>query len=141
MFKIALRGFKPEHQDSKQVLGELESAVMEILWQEPHQTVIEVEEQLRKSRDIAHTTVLTTLDRMHRKGYLSRTKQSKAFVYAPRYSKAEFEKGLAQEVLASLLGGLSESTISAFVDLISQDNSKLDRLETLIKEKREEKKL
>lgn len=140
MFKIALRGFKPEHQDSKQVLGELESAVMEILWQQPNQTVIEVEELLRKGREIAHTTVLTTLDRMYRKGYLLRTKESKAFVYAPRYSKTEFEKGLAQEVLASLLGGLSESTISAFVDLVSQDNSKLDRLETLIKEKREEKK-
>lgn len=140
MFKITLRGFNPEHQDSKQVLGELESAVMEILWQQPHQTVVEVEEQLRKTREIAHTTVLTTLDRMHRKGYLLRTKQSKAFVYAPRYSKTEFEKGLAQEVLASLLGGLSESTISAFVDLVSQDNSKLDRLETLIKAKREEKK-
>lgn len=140
MFKIALRGFKPEYQDSKQVLGELESAVMEILWQQPNQTVIEVEELLRKGREIAHTTVLTTLDRMYRKGYLLRTKESKAFVYAPRYSKTEFEKGLAQEVLASLLGGLSESTISAFVDLVSQDNSKLDRLETLIKEKREEKK-
>ncbi|MFY9225196.1 MAG: BlaI/MecI/CopY family transcriptional regulator [Blastocatellia bacterium] len=140
MFKITLRGFKPEHQDSKQVLGELESAVMEILWQQPHQTVIEVEEQLRKNREIAHTTVLTTLDRMHRKGYLSRTKESKAFVYSPCYSKTEFEKGLAQEVLASLLGGLSESTISAFVDLVGQDDSKLDRLETLIKAKREERK-
>lgn len=140
MFKITLRGFNPKHQDSKQVLGELEAAVMEILWQEPNQTVIEVEEKLRKTREIAHTTVLTTLDRMHRKDYLLRTKQSKAFVYAPRYSKTEFEKGLAQEVLASLLGGLSESTISAFVDLVGQDNSKLDRLETLIKEKREEKK-
>lgn len=136
MFKIILRGFKPEHQDSKQVLGELESAVMDILWQQPHQTVIEVEEQLRKTREIAHTTVLTTLDRMHRKGYLSRTKQSKAFVYAPRYTHKEFEQGMAQEVLSALISGLGNSAISTFVELISEDKEKLDHLEALIKEKK-----
>ncbi|HLE63934.1 MAG TPA: BlaI/MecI/CopY family transcriptional regulator, partial [Pyrinomonadaceae bacterium] len=65
--KIALRGFKPGARGAGHVLGELESAVMEILWAEPEQTVNEVEEQLREKRDIAHTTVLTTLDRMYRK--------------------------------------------------------------------------
>ena len=103
--KITLRGFKPNAHGAGHVLGELETAVMELLWREPELTVNQVEERLQQRRQIAHTTVLTTLDRMHRKGYLTREKSGKAFVYAPRYSREEFERGLAQEVLGALLGG------------------------------------
>lgn len=134
--KITLRGFKPTARGLKQVLGELEAEVMNLLWQHSNQTVVEVEERLRRKRQIAHTTVLTTLDRMHRKGLLAREKQGKAFVYAPSYTREQFEKGLAQEVLGALLGGLGEPVLSTFIDLVSEDDTKLDRLEALIKEKR-----
>jgi len=137
--KIALRGFRPTDRGIKQVLGKLEAEVMEILWQRSKQTVSEVEERLRRRRDIAHTTVLTTLDRMYRKGYLTREKSGKAFVYAPRYTREEFERGLAQEVLGALLGGMGEPVLSTFVELIGEDEAKLERLEELIRRKREGK--
>jgi predicted transcriptional regulator len=138
--KITLRGFKPNARGAAHVLGELETAVMELLWREARLTVNQVEERLQQRRQIAHTTVLTTLDRMHRKGYLTREKKGKAFVYAPRYTREEFERGLAQEVLGALLGGLGEPVLSTFVELIGEDESKLERLEELIKRKREGKK-
>lgn len=134
--KIALRGFRPGARGAGHVLGELESAVMETLWTKPQQTVIDVEERLRSKRDIAHTTVLTTLDRMHRKGYLTRDKQAKAFVYSPRYTRNEFERMMAQEVLGALMGHSAETTLSTFVDLISDDPGALDQLEAKIREKR-----
>ncbi|HZS04790.1 MAG TPA: BlaI/MecI/CopY family transcriptional regulator [Blastocatellia bacterium] len=134
--KITLRGFRTGARGVGHVLGELETAVMELLWREPGQAVNEVEEQLRRRRDIAHTTVLTTLDRMHRKGYLTRTKKGKAFIYAPRYTREEFERGVAQEVLGALLGQFTEPAISTFVDLVSKDEGGLDQLEALIREKR-----
>jgi predicted transcriptional regulator len=137
--KITLRGFKPNARGAGQVLGELETAVMELLWRERKLTVNQVEERLRQRRQIAHTTVLTTLDRMHRKGYLTREKSGKAFVYAPRYSREEFERGLAQEVLGALLGGLGEPVLSTFVELVGEDEAKLERLEELIRRKREGK--
>jgi predicted transcriptional regulator len=140
MRRIALRGFRPSARGIKQVLGELEAEVMSLLWEQPSQTVVEVEERLRRKREIAHTTVLTTLDRMHRKGYLSREKQGKAFVYSPRYTREEFEHALAQEVLGALLGGLGEPVLSAFVDLIGEDSAKLSQLEALIKQRREGRK-
>lgn len=136
--KITLRGFKPNARGAGHVLGELETLVMELLWREPELTVNQVEERLQERRQIAHTTVLTTLDRMHRKGYLTREKSGKAFVYAPRYSRAEFERGLAQEVLGALLGGLSEPVLSTFVDLVGKDEAKLEQLEKLIRQKRKE---
>jgi predicted transcriptional regulator len=135
--KITLRGFKPNARGVKQVLGELEAEVMNVLWQQPDQSVVEVEERLRRKRDIAHTTVLTTLDRMHRKGYLSRKKQGKAFIYSPHYTREEFERGLAQEVLSALIVGMGEPVLSTFIDLVGEDGAKLDKLEALIKQKRE----
>jgi len=138
--KITLRGFKPNARGAAHVLGELETSVMELLWREPELTVNQVEERLRQRRQIAHTTVLTTLDRMHRKGYLTREKSGKAFVYAPRYSREEFERGLAQEVLSALLGGLSEPVLSTFVEIVGKDEKKLEQLEELIRRKRKEKK-
>ena len=137
--KITLRGFKPGARGAGHVLGELETAVMELLWRTPGQTVNEVEEQLRHRREIAHTTVLTTLDRMHAKGYLTREKQGKAFVYAPRYTREEFERGVAQEVLGALLGQFNEPALSAFVDLVGEDSEALDHLEEMIREKRRAK--
>jgi len=137
--KITLRGFKPNARGAGHVLGELETAVMELLWREAGLSVNQVEERLQQRRQIAHTTVLTTLDRMHRKGYLTREKMGKAFVYAPRYTREEFERGLAQEVLGALLGGLGEPVLSTFVELVGEDEAKLERLEELIRRKREGK--
>jgi predicted transcriptional regulator len=134
--KIAQRGFRPGARGPAQVLGELESAVIEILWAEPRLTVVDVEEQLRRRREIAHTTVLTTMDRMHRKGYLTREKHGKAFVYSPTYSRKEFEQRMAQEVLGALIGDFTEPALSAFVDLVAEDAGALDQLEQLIREKR-----
>lgn len=137
--RIALRGFKPGARGTAHVLGELESAVMETLWAQSQQTVNAVEERLRNKREIAHTTVLTTLDRMYRKGYLTREKQAKAFVYAPRYTRDEFERMLAQEVLGALIGHFTEPALSTFVDLVSDEPGALDQLEEKIRAKRRER--
>ena len=137
--KITLRGFKPNARGTGHVLGELETAVMELLWRKAGLTVNQVEERLQRRRQIAHITALTTLDRMRRKGYQMREKNRKAFVYAPRYTREEFERGLAQEALGALLGGLGEPVLSTFVELVGKDEAKLERLEELIRQKREGK--
>ncbi|MDQ3649796.1 MAG: BlaI/MecI/CopY family transcriptional regulator [Acidobacteriota bacterium] len=137
--KIIMRGFKPGGRGAGHVLGELETAVMEILWRAPGQTVNEVEEHLRQRRGSAHTTVLTTLDRLHRKGYLLREKLGKAFVYTPRYTLEEFERMMAQEVLGALIGHSAENALSTFVDLIGNEPGALDQLEAKIREKRRQR--
>jgi predicted transcriptional regulator len=136
--RIALRGFRPHADGLARVLGDLETAVMELLWEQPGQTVVEVEQALRRRRRIAHTTVLTTLDRLHRKGYLVRDKAGKAFVYTPRETRDQFERGLAQEVLSGLLSQSRGLALSTFVDLVGTDQGALDRLEALIRERRRE---
>lgn len=134
--RIALRGFKPGAKGVGSVLGELETAVMEVVWSNPSRSVSEVEEELRRRRPIAHTTVLTTLDRLHRKGYLTRERKGKAFLYAPRFTREEFERAMAEEVLGALLGQFNVPALSAFVDLVASDEAALDRLEDIIRAKR-----
>ncbi len=134
--RITLRTFKPGASGMGSVLGDLETVVMELLWTEPSQTVTQVEGRLLQSRAIAHTTVLTTLDRLHRKGYLRRQKRGKAFIYEPRLSREEFERGMAEEILGALLGQFSAPALSAFVDLVVEDSGALERLEAMIREKR-----
>src|SRR5712692_6017375 len=134
--RIALRGFKPGARGLAQVLGELEAAVIEALWHQRDQTVTDVEARLREHRSIAHTTVLTTLDRLFRKGYVTRERRGKAFVYAARHSPKEFDRAMAHEVLGGLLATLSEPAIATFVELVADDPTGLDRLEALIRAKR-----
>ena len=60
--------------------------------------------------------MLTTLDRPYEKGYLTRQKEAKAFMYSLRYTRQEFERTMAQEVLGALLGHSAETALSTFVD-------------------------
>ncbi|MGH7400305.1 MAG: BlaI/MecI/CopY family transcriptional regulator [Candidatus Rokuibacteriota bacterium] len=137
--RIALRGFKPGGIGVGSVLGALETTVMEALWSAPGQTVSEVEALIQRRRPIAHTTVLTTLDRLHRKGYLARDRQGKAYVYTPRFTREQFERAMAEEVLGALLAHFSAPAMSAFVDLVGNDPKTLDRLEAIIRAKRRER--
>jgi len=134
--KISLKNFNPDKNGTAQVLGELQSAVMETLWLTPNLTVSQVEKRLQEDREIAHTTVLTTLDRMHRKGLLLRQKEGKAFVYSTRLSKAEFERGIANQVMAALFSQFTEPALSAFVDVVGEDDAILDQLEEMIRAKK-----
>ncbi len=110
---------------------------MTLLWESPGQTVSEVEATLNSRRAIAHTTVLTTLDRMHSKGFLTRSKEGKAFRYFPSASREEFHLRLAREVISGLLNHFREPAISAFVELMEAGNDDLDRLEAMIQRHRE----
>ena len=67
------------------ILGHLEITVLEILWDRGESNVHEVVEKL--DRPLAYTTVMTTLDRLFKKGLLERRKSERAFFYSPRLSR------------------------------------------------------
>ncbi|PFG17973.1 putative transcriptional regulator [Propionicimonas paludicola] len=70
--------------------GELEQAVMEILWSHSSPlSVREVHEQLAADRTLAYTTVLTVLDRLAKKGNVLRTLDGRAWLYRPARSRVD----------------------------------------------------
>lgn len=82
-------------------LGQLEAKVMACLWENPSPaTVREVLEQLKSSRDVAYTTVMTVLDNLHSKGFVAREKDGRAYRYHAILSREQHTAGLIEDVLA-----------------------------------------
>jgi len=121
-------------------LGPLEIAVMELLWADGESSVHDVVRKL--GRPLAYTTVMTTLDRLFKKGLLDRRKSERAFFYSPRFSRDQWEHRRAGEFVAGFLAGPQPSgdlLISCLVEAVGgQDEALLDELERRIRLKRKE---
>jgi predicted transcriptional regulator len=119
-------------------LGPLEARVLDALWARACPSSVRDLQQAFPG--VAYTTLMTTLDRLHRKGVLAREKQGRAFVYAPRESRERFQAARAGGRLAPLLADRqgAGALLSFFVDAVGrQDETLLDELERLIQEKRQ----
>jgi predicted transcriptional regulator len=120
-------------------LGALERQVMEHLWRAGREaSVRDVHEAFAAS--LAYTTLMTTLDRLHKKGLLRRRKEGRAFVYAPSVSPEQLHLGVATDVIESLLAfdpGAARPVLSTLVETVGQrDRQLLDELARLVSEKR-----
>jgi BlaI family transcriptional regulator, penicillinase repressor len=116
-------------------LGEREREVLEVLWSAGNATVQQVADGLKTT--LAYTTVMTTLDRLYKKGLLQRTKRDRAFVYKPAFSKNDMERGRASEMVHRLFSGSSmnrDALLSCLVDAVqSYDTDLLHRLEEKVR--------
>jgi len=123
-----------------QPLGPLEVTVMEILWVHGENNVRDVVDRL--SRPLAYTTVMTTLDRLYKKGLLARRKWERAFIYSPLLTRAEWEHKRTDDFVAGFLSVAEPSRdllLSCLVEAVGQhDEALLDELERKIKLRRKE---
>jgi len=137
---FTLRGFKRPREMVGAALGKLEREVMELSWRQGEISVRDV--YLAFEERIAYTTLMTTLQRLHKKGVLDRRKQGRAFFYAPRFSPLEFEQGIAKDLIEGLIGQAEdgvEPVLACIVDAVSEhDRTFLDALDRLIQEKKQE---
>jgi predicted transcriptional regulator len=117
---------------------------METIWRHPgRETGVSVRDiHLAFNERLAYTTLMTTLDRLYKKGLLDRRKEGRAFFYSPCFSPDEFERGVAREVINMLIGRSSdgvEPILACIIDAVSEhDRAMLDELDRLIREKRRE---
>ena len=84
-------------------MGELEQAVMHVLWQRGDQewaTVREVHESL-SGRGLAYTTVMTVMARLAGKGYVEQQREGRAYRYRPRVTRAGLTAEMMREALAA----------------------------------------
>jgi predicted transcriptional regulator len=120
------------------MLGPLEIQVMEVVWTFGESSVRDVVEKLESK--LAYTTVMTTLDRLFKKGLLDRYKSERAFFYSPRLSSQDWERRRAGDLVAGFLAGPDPSRdllLSSLVDAVGQhDALLLDELEEKIRNKR-----
>jgi predicted transcriptional regulator len=135
-----LRGDRSTSLDA--LFGSLERRVLEALWRRAEEaSVRDLEPDFP---DTAYTTLMTTLDRLHKKGVLDRSKTGRAYRYAHRFTREGLESYLAADAFDALLGGTrspasARPLLTSFVDAVSRrDALLLDELERLVREKRRE---
>lgn len=118
-------------------LGSLESALMKRIWKLGEASVRDLHSEL--SSRLAYTTVMTTLDRLYKKGWLKRRKAGKAYLYAAAFSEQAYRDKMAQHLIGMALEHQQDShaVLSRFVDAVSEsDQQLLNRLDQLVRAKR-----
>ena len=140
-FKFTLRGFKQPQELFDDSLGKLEREVLDAVWYLGESSVREVQQRIGEEN--AYTTLMTTLDRLYKKGLLSRRKAGRAFLYQQAVSRRELESGMVAGFIDSLLGrrsGTVEPVLACIVDAVSErDHALLDELERLVQAKKRER--
>jgi predicted transcriptional regulator len=132
------RIFHPS-RGASQPLGPLEERMLEALWTRGTATVRELVED--GYDDLAYTTVMTTLDRLFKKGLLERSEEGRAFRYAPRCSREELHREAAGHAFRQLLDTAPASALplSYLVEILSErDQQLLEDLRKLVERKRRE---
>lgn len=131
--------FRPEQVGLRTSLFDLEAEIMEVVWAQGWNEfpVGDVHAILEKRREVAYTTVMTTVSRLFDKGLLKREKDGRRYLYRPAMARSQFVEAMTREVLGSLPPVGQETAMALLVErLADADEGELDRLEDLIREKR-----
>ncbi len=108
-------------------LGALEARVMDVLWQASQPMSVRVVlGALTGERELAYTTVMTVLDNLHKKGWLTREMVGRSYLYAPKASREQYTARLMADAMAE-----SSDRKAVFAHLVEQISA--DELEALRK--------
>lgn len=118
------------HQDQAPPhLGELEQAIMEVLWQRQQATVREVVGQLPRKPPLAYTTVATVMSRLVEKGLLVRSRSGKVDQYRPVFDSAEFSRRAALAAVQHLVREYGDVALAQFAAALERaDPERIARL-------------
>ncbi|MBL9101580.1 MAG: BlaI/MecI/CopY family transcriptional regulator [Myxococcales bacterium] len=122
-------------------LHDLEAEIMDVVWSRDLKdfAVSDVHATLEARREIAYTTVMTTLVRLHEKAVLERRRDGKRYLYTPRYSREEFVQATVREVLESIGSAAGRDVLALLVETASAaDEAALDELDRMIRRRRRE---
>ncbi|WP_412542949.1 BlaI/MecI/CopY family transcriptional regulator [Longispora sp. K20-0274] len=110
--------------------GQLEAAVMDAVWAAGGTvTVRQILDRLQPDRTLAYTTIMTVMDNLHRKGWLVRELDGRAYHYQAVHQREEYGAQLMREALD--VGGDRKATMLHFLDTIDPDD--LDQLRAALR--------
>jgi predicted transcriptional regulator len=119
---LKLQALHPRHRDLRFVLGDLEAVVLRQLWDiENPVSVKDFQALVSEKRPVAVTTVATTLDRLYRKGLVSRELVREGgphYLYKARMTEGEFKYAVVDGVMQALLEGFNDVTVAYLAERI-----------------------
>ncbi len=126
---------RPESEHPTQ----LELEILKILWRDSPLPVREVRAQLKETdRPLAHSSVITILNIMHRKGYVSRKKSGNAFLFSPKVKEGNVTGQMTADLLSRAFGGSPAAMMLKLLETDDIDAEELAQLRKLINQKAKE---
>ena len=113
-------------------LGELQYAIMRVLWKDGEASVARVWESLQRKHRRALTTIATMLTKMEKKGVVRHRAQGRLFVYAPTVTEAEVHRTMVAELTDRLFEGDAAALVAHLIEEQDIDRTELLRLQRLI---------
>jgi BlaI family transcriptional regulator, penicillinase repressor len=119
---------------------ELELDILKVLWGESPLPVREVRRRLsdEAGRPLAHSSVITMLNIMHRKGYLSRKREGKAFLFSPKVQKDSVRGRMMRDLLSRAFDGSARALVLNLLETADLDAEELTEIRKLINRKAKE---
>ena len=131
-----VQSFRLDQAGLARLFGELEAQIMDAMW---HLEDASVQEVCDYMGDVNYKTIMTVLNRLVRKGVLTRRLRGRAFVYRPIADRDTFLSTVFRSVAQGLVGDFGELALAQIVDTAGEvDPALLDELEHMIQRKRRE---
>ena len=112
-------------------LGDLQLAIMRVLWERGEASVAETHQALLAERGLAPTTIATMLVKMEKKGVVAHRREGRRFVYWPTVTEAEATRSMVDELTERLFLGDPAALVS---HLISEHELDVDEIAELRRE-------
>lgn len=117
-----------DEDTDKVSLSDLQLSIMRVLWEQPHSSAAQVTENLRGSRDLAHTTVATLLTRLEKRGLLRSQREGRQIFYTALMSESQIQRSMLADLLVTVFRGNTPALLS---HLVQEDEIKADDLEKI----------
>lgn len=113
-------------------LGDLQLAIMRILWSRGEASVADVHEALEPERGLALTTIATMLAKMERKGVVDHRAEGRRFIYRPTVSEGQVRRSMVSDLTSQLFRGDVFALVNHLLSEHEIDARELDQLRSLI---------
>lgn len=120
--------------DKSHHLGDLQYAIMRVLWKEGEASAGRVLEALPKKHRRAPTTIATMLTKMERKGVVEHRVEGRVFVYRPTVSREDVHRSMVGDLMERLFEGDVTALVSHLLSEGEVEADELARLSRLIAE-------
>lgn len=113
-------------------LGDLQLAIMRVLWNRGEATVADVHETLEPERGLALTTIATMLTKMEKKGVVDHRAEGRRFIYTPRVSESQVRRSMVADLTSQLFRGDVTALVNHLLSEHEIDADELTQLREMI---------
>ena len=118
---------------------ELELQILKVLWQTSPLLARDVQAALAgDGRDLAKTSIITTLNTMVKKKYLARSKQGNTYLFSPKITESEVGDRVMGDVVDRVFDGSTSAVLLKLFDVKEVDADELKELRRIIDRKLKE---